>query len=147
MKNWRNRFSLAGCALALSAALIVTLSTPAAAATASISGKISACGVNQYYSTGRVNSLNQNAVTFKATSLGPCGSGSLSLGLRASSGVASSFAKTTVTNTSSVFRFKATNGASYISGGTFYLTASSPGACGGSCGSFTGTLTYSVPAG
>lgn len=133
--------------LLLSATLLVTLSTPANAATASISGTITPCGQNKYYATSRVNSLNQNSVSFKATRLGPCGN-ALVLGLRGTQGATASHAKVTVTNTSSIFKFKATNGASYISGGTFYVTGNQAGACGYGCtGSFAGTLTYSVPAG
>lgn len=133
--------------LLLSTTLLITLSTPANAATATLGGVITPCGKNQYYSQGRVNSLNQNSVFFKATNLGPCGTRTLSLGLRGTQGAAASHAKVTVTNTSSTFKFKATNGASYISGGTFYLTAAQAGACGPCTGSFSGTLTYSVPAG
>ncbi|OII14439.1 hypothetical protein [Curtobacterium sp. MCBA15_008] len=134
-------------ALILSATLLFTLSTPATAASSAISGTITPCGHNQYYATGRVNALNQNSAFFKATRLGPCGTNTLTVGLRGTKGAAASHAKVTVTNTSSTFKFKATNGASYISGGTFYVTGHQAGACGPCTGSFAGNLTYSVPAG
>lgn len=124
-------------------ALTVAVSVPASAASSGISGPPGKCGSNTYWNTARVNSFAQNTVTFRANSVGPCG-GTLVVGLRASSGTASSHASGAARAGQTV-AVRTSSSQSWVRAGTFWITTATPGACGGGCsGTWNATLTYNV---
>lgn len=133
--------TLAGAAAALG---MLLTATPAQATTTTLSGAVQKCGVAVGYGAARTNSQAQNAVSFKATNVGPCG-GSLSIALRNSSG--STFARATASPNQTV-AIRADNGNYWVGAGTFYINASSNGSCGSStCAagkSWAASFTYNV---
>lgn len=145
MKNKIGKRSALVTLAAMAGALgMLVTATPAQATTTTLSGTVPSCSTAVAYGTARTNSQAQNAVSFKATNIGPCG-GTLSIALRNSSG--KTYARGTAKYNQTV-AIKSDNGNYWVAPGTFYINASSDGACGSSgCAagkSWSASFTYNV---
>jgi hypothetical protein len=145
MKNKLGKRSALMTLAAMAGAIGMLLTAaPAQATSTTLTGTVPSCGTAVAYGTARTNSFAQNAVTFKATNVGPCG-GTLTIALRNSSG--KTYARGTAGPNRTV-AVKADNGNYWVGAGTFYVNASSNGACGSStCAagkSWAAAFTYNV---
>ncbi|OII39713.1 hypothetical protein BIU98_11845 [Curtobacterium sp. MMLR14_010] len=127
-KKFGNRSALMAVSAMVGALGLLFTAAPAQATTTTLTGTIQHCSEATAYGAARTNSYSRNAVSFRATNVGPCG-GDLTIALRNSSG--KTFARGTAGSGKSV-AVKSDTGTYWVTPGTFYINASSNGACGSS---------------
>lgn len=134
-KSWKGRVAKLAAGLFVILAVLAT-AQPASAAQATITGGQGIGGV-VYWTTARTNTHNHNGVQFQ--DVGNSGGGLIQMALRSNPAAGSTWARASgVNGLGGWVTLKNDNGNLWQPAGTFYLSTSVTGGCGGSgCGTVT----------